>query len=258
MPAFSQSLEASLHRALEYANERNHEYATLEHLLLALLDDRDAAIKMGAIKPGKAGESELLARINHADPKEIMPPVKSRRTLTAAQKDILKRWIAEGAEYQLHWSLLAPKRPPLPDVKNKEGVRNPIDRFIIAELEKRGMKLNPEADRRTLARRLSLDLIGLPPTSAEVAACQPFLERQIELLRPRLMVFLGGAAARALLGLQEGVTKLRGRSLTYTTAQRASIPALVTFHPAFLLRQPAQKRLAWRDLLAIKELLRSG
>jgi uracil-DNA glycosylase len=95
-----------------------------------------------------------------------------------------------------------------------------------------------------------------PPTSAEIAACQPFLERQIELLRPRLIVFLGGAAARALLGLQEGVTRLRGRRLAYPTADGASIPALVMFHPAYLLRQPAHKRLAWRDLLAIQRLLR--
>ncbi|MGH6915425.1 MAG: uracil-DNA glycosylase, partial [Geminicoccales bacterium] len=95
-----------------------------------------------------------------------------------------------------------------------------------------------------------------PPTSAEIAACQPFLERQIELLRPRLIVFLGGAAARALLGLQEGVTKLRGRRLVYGTGDGASVPALVTFHPAYLLRQPAHKRLAWRDLLAIRRLLR--
>jgi DNA polymerase len=97
-----------------------------------------------------------------------------------------------------------------------------------------------------------------PPTSAEIAACQPFLERQIELQRPRLIVFLGGAAARALLGLQEGVTRLRGRRLTYPMSDGATIPALVMFHPAYLLRQPAHKRLAWRDLLAIQRLLREN
>ncbi len=94
-----------------------------------------------------------------------------------------------------------------------------------------------------------------PPTSAEVAICQPFLERQIELLQPRLIVFLGGAAARALLGVQEGVTKLRGRRFTYAPATGAPIPAVITFHPAYLLRQPAHKRLAWRDLLAIRRAL---
>jgi hypothetical protein len=134
------------------------------------LDDRDAAIKMEAIKPGNAKESELLKRIHAADPKEIMPPTKTRKTLTAAQKDVLKRWIEQGAQYQLHWSLIAPKRPELPKVKNEAWARNPIDRFILADLEKRGMTPNPEADRRTLARRLSLDLTGLPPNPADVEA----------------------------------------------------------------------------------------
>jgi hypothetical protein len=134
------------------------------------LDDRDAAIKMGAIVPGKLKDSALIEHIFSGDPKQVMPPPKTRKTLTAAQKETLKRWIAEGAEYQLHWSLLAPQRPALPKVKNEAWVRNPIDRFILAELEKRGMTPNPEADRRTLARRLSLDLTGLPPTPADVEA----------------------------------------------------------------------------------------
>jgi DNA polymerase len=93
------------------------------------------------------------------------------------------------------------------------------------------------------------------PTPAEIAACQPFLERQIELLKPKIIVFLGGIAARGLLGVKEGVTKLRGRRFVYTTADGTRIPAMVTFHPAFLLRQPAQKRLAWRDLLALRQRL---
>jgi uracil-DNA glycosylase len=93
------------------------------------------------------------------------------------------------------------------------------------------------------------------PTAAEIAACQPFLERQIELLKPKIIVFLGGIAARGLLGVKEGVTKLRGRLFVYTTADGTRIPAMVTFHPAFLLRQPGQKRLAWRDLLSLKQRL---
>jgi uracil-DNA glycosylase len=93
------------------------------------------------------------------------------------------------------------------------------------------------------------------PTQAEIAACQPFLERQIELLQPKIIVFLGGIAARGLLGVKEGVTKLRGRPFVYTTADGTRIPAMITFHPAFLLRQPGQKRLAWRDLLTLKQRL---
>jgi DNA polymerase len=93
------------------------------------------------------------------------------------------------------------------------------------------------------------------PTQVEIAACQPFLERQIELLKPKIIVFLGGIAARGLLGVKEGVTKLRGRLFVYTPADGTRIPAMVTFHPAFLLRQPGQKRLAWRDLLNLKQRL---
>ena len=91
------------------------------------------------------------------------------------------------------------------------------------------------------------------PTAAEIAICQPFLERQIELLKPKLLVFVGGIAARALLGVTQGVTKLRGRPFTYKSADGREIPAIVMFHPAYLLRQPAQKRFAWRDLLQIQE-----
>ena len=93
------------------------------------------------------------------------------------------------------------------------------------------------------------------PTQAEIAACQPFLERQIELLKPKIIVFLGGIAARGLLGVKEGVSKLRGRLFVHTTADGTRIPAMITFHPAFLLRTPAQKRLAWRDLLSLKKRL---
>ncbi len=95
------------------------------------------------------------------------------------------------------------------------------------------------------------------PTAAEIAACQPFLERQIELIRPQLIVFVGGIAARGLLGVKEGVTKLRGRRLVYRLADGTAIPAMVMFHPAYLLRQPGHKRLAWRDLLAIRSILES-
>lgn len=94
-----------------------------------------------------------------------------------------------------------------------------------------------------------------PPSAGEIAVCQPFLERQIELLRPRRILFLGGAGARGLLELTDGVTKLRGRPYLYRPAQGDPIPAGVTFHPAYLLRQPLQKRFVWRDLLALRRQL---
>ncbi len=99
-----------------------------------------------------------------------MPPPSAKKTLTAEQKALLKRWVAEGAEYQPHWSLIAPKRPEPPKVKDASWARTPIDRFLLAELERRGLKPAPEADRRTLARRLSLDLTGLPAEPADVEA----------------------------------------------------------------------------------------
>lgn len=90
------------------------------------------------------------------------------------------------------------------------------------------------------------------PTSAEIAVCQPFLERQIQILKPKVIQFVGGMSVRALLNAKEGITRLRGRGYTYDAPGVGPIPALVMFHPAYLLRQPAQKRFAWRDMLALK------
>jgi hypothetical protein len=132
------------------------------------LDVRDVAVQAGAIVPGKPDESLLVERVFADSVNQVMPPPKSLKKLTAKQKETLRQWIAGGAEYQPHWSFIPPKRPAVPAVKNAGWVRNPIDNFILAALEKRGLQPAPEADRRTLARRLSLDLTGLPPTPALV------------------------------------------------------------------------------------------
>ena len=118
--------------------------------------------------PGRLDKSELVKRIFSDDPDEIMPPPDSHKVLTSQQKDLLKRWIAAGAEYQPLWSFIAPKRPVLSSVKTEAWVRNPIDRFILAKLEQNGLQPAPEADRRTLARRACLDLTGLPPLPEQV------------------------------------------------------------------------------------------
>jgi uracil-DNA glycosylase len=89
------------------------------------------------------------------------------------------------------------------------------------------------------------------PSPEEIEACAPFLARQIELLSPKVLVLLGGAAAKTLLGVSEGIMRLRGKWLTYACAA-GDLPALATLHPAYLLRNPAAKRLAWRDLLTLK------
>ncbi len=134
------------------------------------LDIRDEAVKAGALVPGKPDESTLVERIFSTSKSQLMPPPKSHKKLTPAQKDVLRRWVAAGAEYQAHWSFIPPTRPALPAVRNSAWVRNPIDRFILAELEKRGLAPAPEADRRSLARRAALDLTGLPPAPAAVEA----------------------------------------------------------------------------------------
>jgi len=122
-----------------------------------------------AIVAGKPNDSEVIRRVlDQGD--DIMPPEKSHKVLTPAQKDLLKRWVAQGAKYQLHWAFIAPQRPEVPKVKNAKWVRNPVDQFILARLEQEKLKPASEADRRTLARRLSLDLTGLPPKPEEVEA----------------------------------------------------------------------------------------
>ena len=121
------------------------------------------------IVPGKPAESEFARRIFDAGD-DLMPPAESHKVLSAQQKEILKRWIAEGAKFQPHWSFIAPVKAPLPQVKNAKWVRNPIDNFILARLEQVKLKPAPEADRRAIARRLSYDLTGLPPKPEEVEA----------------------------------------------------------------------------------------
>jgi hypothetical protein len=130
------------------------------------LDVRDAALEKKAFVPGDAGASELIKRLASTDSDEVMPPPDSHRTLTAAQKEILKRWIAEGAEYKEHWAFVTPVRPALP----VNGEKHPVDAFVVAKLAQAGLALSPEAPKATLLRRLSLDLTGLPPTPEETAA----------------------------------------------------------------------------------------
>ncbi|MBI2808835.1 MAG: PSD1 domain-containing protein [Planctomycetes bacterium] len=137
------------------------------------LDQRDAALKparSGAnpIVPGKADQSEVVGRIFAADQTERMPPAKSGKSLTEREKQLLRRWIDQGAEYQLHWAFVQPRRAAPPNVKNQAWVTNEIDRFILARLEAAGLEPSDRADPLTLIRRLSLDLRGLPPTLKEV------------------------------------------------------------------------------------------
>jgi hypothetical protein len=132
------------------------------------LDKRDAAIDTSAIVAGDPDSSEMIRRILSTDAEEQMPPPETKKKLTDAQKQLLVRWIKEGAEYQPHWSLIPPTRPPVPKPKDEKWARNPIDNFVAAQLDKVGLTPAAEADRRTLARRVSLDLTGLPPEPKQV------------------------------------------------------------------------------------------
>ena len=134
------------------------------------LDDRQVAVDKEAIVPGRPDDSELITRILSDDPDEVMPPPESTKVLSPAQKNLLRRWVSEGAKYQSHWAYGPIRRPKVPAVKRQDWVKSPIDAFVLAFLESKGITPSPEADRRTLLRRLSLDLIGLPPTPEEVRA----------------------------------------------------------------------------------------
>ena len=139
------------------------------------LDDRKSATaKLEsdtlAIVPGDRKKSELWWRITAKDPSEIMPPPASGKKLTKAQIELIGKWIDQGAKYAKHWSFIPPQRPKLPKVKNAKWVRNPIDRFILARLEKEGLQPSAVAKKVTLIRRVTFDLTGLPPTLKEVDA----------------------------------------------------------------------------------------
>ena len=141
-----------------HGNDASHRKAKLR------LDIREEALKKEAFIPGKADESELVKRLFLTDPEEIMPPPESHKKLTDEQKELLKRWVAEGAKYQNHWAYEAPVKASVPSPVKA------IDTLVAARLKAKGLAPTDEADRRTLARRLHADLLGLPPTPEEVEA----------------------------------------------------------------------------------------
>ncbi|NBW86516.1 MAG: DUF1549 domain-containing protein, partial [Planctomycetia bacterium] len=123
-----------------------------------------------AIVPGDPATSEVLRRITADDPDTVMPPPEAGPPLKAAEVERLRRWIAAGAAYEPHWAYVPPQRPVVPAVSDGDWPRNDVDRFVLARLESEGLAPRPEADRAALARRLALDLTGLPPAPEEVDA----------------------------------------------------------------------------------------
>ena len=164
------------------------------------LDQREGAMRtqdgVTVVKPGDSKASELIARIFTSDADDVMPPVKSNRVLTVAQKELLSRWVDEGAKWGEHWAFVAPKRPGVPTIAdfglliadwkkrepqraeqisnqqsaNRNWPRNPIDAFILQRLLAEGLAPSREAPPEKLCRRLHLDLTGLPPTPEELDA----------------------------------------------------------------------------------------
>jgi hypothetical protein len=124
-----------------------------------------------AIVPGHPEKSDLIARITSNDPDELMPPPKSGPKLSPREIELLTQWIKGGAKYAKHWSYEKPVRPQVPEIRNPQSaIHNPIDAFILAQIEKEKLTPQPEADRYVLIRRVALDLAGLPPTPEEADA----------------------------------------------------------------------------------------
>ncbi len=123
-----------------------------------------------ALVPHDVAGSLLFQKITSSDPDAQMPPPDSGRKLSARQVELLRQWIVEGAPWQEHWAFIPPQKPPLPAIRASGWCRNPIDHFVLARLEREGLQPSVTADRRTLIRRATLDLNGLPPTPEEVEA----------------------------------------------------------------------------------------
>jgi cytochrome c553 len=123
-----------------------------------------------AINAGSISKSEIAHRILSDDKEYMMPTPASHLSLTTEEKATLLKWIDQGAKYKPHWAFVTPQKTELPDVQQKEWVRNDIDRFVLSRLEKEGLKPSPEADKETLIRRVSFDLTGLPPGISDIDA----------------------------------------------------------------------------------------
>ncbi|MSS99161.1 MAG: DUF1549 domain-containing protein, partial [Opitutales bacterium] len=123
-----------------------------------------------AIVPGDLEKSAMTHRISSTDPEEIMPPPELHRPLSAAEKDILRRWIKQGAKYDPHWAFVSPSSHATPAIADSSWAKDPLDAFIADKAAKAGLKPSVAADRTTLLRRASFALTGLPPTNAEVDA----------------------------------------------------------------------------------------
>ncbi len=136
-------------------------------LRLDIADSAYAALRespgMHAIRPGDPQQSEMFRRISSKDTSELMPPPASHLSLSDFDIKIIEKWIRQGAMYEKHWAFIAPVKPAVPEVKNKEWTKNEIDFFILKKLGEEDLKPNPDAERDRLLKRVCLDITGLPP-----------------------------------------------------------------------------------------------
>lgn len=158
-----------------HGNDPKHREADLR------LDIREEAVKAKAFVPGKAKESELIARILTDDEDDLMPPPDSHKKLTQRQKDILAKWIEQGAEYQQHWAYEKPVKAKIP------AGQNGVDVLVRQRLAEIGLKPSPKADSRTLIRRLYFDLIGLPPTPSDLSDWSDLTDKKYDKLVTQLL-----------------------------------------------------------------------
>ncbi|MFK7788246.1 MAG: DUF1549 domain-containing protein, partial [Phycisphaeraceae bacterium] len=146
----------------------DNEHRAAELRLDVTADGEDYFGAYFAIEPGKPKLSDLVTRIYSKNAKVVMPPPKAHLELSEEEKQLLVKWIEQGAAYETHWSFATPSKPALPEVENKNWPRSAIDTFVLRKLEANQLKPSPEASKATLLRRLTLDLTGLPPTKEEL------------------------------------------------------------------------------------------
>ena len=190
------------------------------------LDRRDVAIEARAFVPGSRTTASLSTDLRHGS-RGSDAAAGPAKNLTGSRRNCFKQWIAAGAEYQGHWSFITPQRPQLPAVKDAGLVRNPIDRFVLAKLEQSGLTPAPEADRRTLARRVSLDLTGLPPDAGGRRGIRrPTSARRLrEAGRPLPELAALGRTSRPLLA-RRGALRRHARAALRQLSRDVALPRL--------------------------------
>jgi len=178
VPGFGEAREVEFNRDIRPLLSNNcftcHGPDEAERKADLRLDTEEGATRdlggYAAVVPGKPDQSELVLRVTDDDPDYRMPPPESNLSLSASEKKLLERWIRQGAEWEEHWAFVPPEKRPLPSVKRSDWPRNAIDFFVLARLEEEGIAPSPQADPRTLLRRVTLDLTGLPPEPEEIEA----------------------------------------------------------------------------------------